>query len=175
MSCDSHVIIMTIIATWFSETVRHGISTKVGVKIWNFSSSTMPQGSILGANKIQPRICHFCRAEQKGVFWGPLALGTENGHGWELSSQILQLACQVIILSVDTHCHWCPSSVRAKRPRLCRSVDFGRPSCSMMTFEFTTGYVMTMIHAIMTARASVFIAILTTRASTACRVRLLTA
>ena len=28
----------------------------------------MPQGSILGANKIQPRICRFCRAEQKGVF-----------------------------------------------------------------------------------------------------------
>ena len=28
----------------------------------------MPQGSILGANKIQPCICHFCRAEQKGVF-----------------------------------------------------------------------------------------------------------
>ena len=26
----------------------------------------MPQGSILGANIIQPRICHFCRAEQKG-------------------------------------------------------------------------------------------------------------
>ena len=48
----------------------------------------MRQGSILGANKIQPRICHFCRAEQKGVFRGPLALGTENGHGWELSSQI---------------------------------------------------------------------------------------
>ena len=79
-------------------------------------------------------------------------MGTENGNCWELSSQISQLACQVIVLSVDTHCHWRPSSVTAKRPRLCRSVDFGRPSCSMMTFEFTTGYVMTMIHAIMTAR-----------------------
>ena len=32
-SCDSHVIIMTIIATRFLETVRHSISTKVGVKI----------------------------------------------------------------------------------------------------------------------------------------------
>ena len=30
----------------------------------------MPQGSIIGANKIQPRICHFCRADQKGVFLG---------------------------------------------------------------------------------------------------------
>ena len=27
----------------------------------------------------------------------------ENGHCWELSSQISQLACQVIVLSVDTH------------------------------------------------------------------------
>ena len=26
----------------------------------------MPQCSILGANKIQPRICHFCRAQKKG-------------------------------------------------------------------------------------------------------------
>ena len=99
-----------------------------------------------------------------------MALGTENGYGWELSSQISQLACQVIVLSVDTHCHWRPSSVRAKRPRLCRSVDFGWPSCSMMTFEFTT-----VIHAIMTARASVFIAISTMRASIASRVWLLTA
>ena len=29
MSCDSHVIIMTIIATRLLETVRHGIYTKV--------------------------------------------------------------------------------------------------------------------------------------------------
>ena len=43
----------------------------------------------------------------------------------------------------------------AKRPRLCRSIDFGRPSCSMMTFEFTTGHVMTMNQAIM-RRAQVF-------------------
>ena len=113
---------MTTIATRFSETVRHSISTKVGVKIWNFSSSIMPQGSILGANKIQPRICHFCRAEQKGVFWGPLALGTENGHGWELSSQISQLACQFIVLSVDIHCLRLPASAAERRPRFCQSV-----------------------------------------------------
>ena len=82
----------------------------------------------------------------------------------KLSSQISQWACQVIVLNVDTHCQWRPSSVRAKGPRLCRNVDFGRPCCSMMTFEFTTGYGMTLIHAIMTARASVFIAISTMRA-----------
>ena len=40
----------------------------------------------------------------------------------------------------------------AKRPRLCQSVDFGRPSYLITTFEFIVGYVMT----IMTPHASVF-------------------
>ena len=61
---------------------------------------TRLHGSILGPNKSQPRIYRFCRAEQNGVFRGPLGLGTENGDGWELSSQILWLAS---IFSVHTH------------------------------------------------------------------------
>ena len=42
-------------------------------------------------------------------------LGTENGHGSELSSHISQLACQVIIILFVTFCTiimWCNIKVK---------------------------------------------------------------
>ena len=43
VTCDTTI---GLIATWFSKTVRQIISTKLRVKVWNFSSETMPYRSI---------------------------------------------------------------------------------------------------------------------------------
>ena len=54
---------------------------------------------MLGSNKSQPRIYGFCTARKNG---GPQSLGTENGDGCELSSQIVWLTSQYI--NHITHC-----------------------------------------------------------------------
>ena len=113
--------------TWFLELVRHRISTVLGVKLWKFSSTSIPYGSMLGSNKSQPRIYRFCTAGQNGVFGGPLGLGTENGDGCELNSQILWSTSQDIIFSAHIHCHSSPSRVQLKRSRLCQSHAPQRP------------------------------------------------
>ena len=107
----------------------------------------MPHGSMLEPNKSQAHVCRFCRAEQNGVFGGPLGLGTENGNGWELSSQTLWLTSQDIVFSTYTHYHSSLSSVQLKLSRLCQEPYFRQPSCrwwrkrSMMTSKCARAFV----------------------------------
>ena len=88
ISHDSHMMKMAITLTWYSESVRHTISTILRVKVWNFRSTSTLCGSTLEPNKSQLCICRFYRAEQNGDFGGSLGLGTENENCWELSSTV---------------------------------------------------------------------------------------
>ena len=67
-------------------------------------STPILYGTMLEPNESQPRICCFGRAERNGGFGCPLGLGTENGNGLELSSQMLWFLSQDIF-STYAHCH----------------------------------------------------------------------
>ena len=100
----------------------------------------MPQGSILGANKIQPRICHFCRAEQKYV----LRSSGVRHRKWAL----LGVKLPDFTVGMSSHCvirgySLSLASIKCEgetAPSL-PECQFWAAICSMMTFEFTAGYV----------------------------------
>ena len=71
----------------------------------------MPQGSILGANKIQPRICHFCKAEQNAVF---LRSSGVRRRKWKM----LGVKLPDFTVGISSHCiirGYSPSASACKR------------------------------------------------------------